>query len=54
MSLYAYFISMFVVLDCLGEESSPVKSLATNWLTHVIQHGDISLSVYAYISGQCL
>ena len=33
---------MFVVLDCLREESSPVKSLATNWLTHVIQHGDIS------------
>ena len=45
---------MFVVLDCLREESSPVKSLATNWLSHVIQHGDISLSVYAYISDQYL
>ena len=45
---YAYFRSMFVVLDCQREESSPVKALATNWLVHVIQHGDIGLSVYAY------
>ena len=34
--------SMFVVLDSLREESSSVKTLATTWLTHVIQHGDIS------------
>ena len=31
-----------MILDCLREESSAVKMLATNWLTHVIQHGDIS------------
>ena len=31
-----------MILDCLREESSPVKTLATTWLTHVIQQGDIS------------
>uniref|UniRef100_A0A2C9KBU5 Uncharacterized protein n=1 Tax=Biomphalaria glabrata TaxID=6526 RepID=A0A2C9KBU5_BIOGL len=34
--------SMFVVLDSLKEESSITKTLATTWLTHVIQRGDTS------------
>lgn len=33
--------SMFVVLDSLREEDSAVKSVATNWLTHLLQRGDI-------------
>lgn len=32
---------MFVVLDSLREEDSAVKSVATNWLTHLLQRGDI-------------
>lgn len=33
--------SMFVVLDSLREEDSTVKSVTTNWLTHLLQRGDI-------------
>ena len=33
--------SMFVVLDSLQEESSPVRSVAVTWLTHVIRQGDL-------------
>ncbi|KAL3881558.1 hypothetical protein ACJMK2_027984, partial [Sinanodonta woodiana] len=40
--LRTYERSMFVVLDSLKVEASPVKILAATWLTHVVQHGDIS------------
>ncbi|XP_062580439.1 protein dopey-1-like isoform X4 [Saccostrea cucullata] len=33
--------SMFVVLDSLREENSTVKAVATTWLTHLLQRGDI-------------
>lgn len=32
---------MYVMLDCLKKETSPLKVVATSWLTHVIQQGDI-------------
>lgn len=31
-----------MILDSLREETSPLKVLATTWLTHVIQQGDIN------------
>ncbi|XP_052808898.1 protein dopey-1-like isoform X3 [Mya arenaria] len=34
--------SMFVLLDALKDETSPLKVLATTWLSHVLQQGDIS------------
>ncbi|ESO88953.1 hypothetical protein LOTGIDRAFT_154021 [Lottia gigantea] len=34
--------SMFVVLDSLKEESGSTKTIATTWLTHCVQRGDIS------------
>ncbi|KAJ8315121.1 hypothetical protein KUTeg_007271 [Tegillarca granosa] len=34
--------SMFVLLDSLKEETSAGKTVASTWLTHVIQRGDIS------------
>ncbi|XP_050391433.1 protein dopey-1 isoform X1 [Patella vulgata] len=34
--------SMFVVLDSLKEESGATKTIATTWLTHCVQRGDIS------------
>ncbi|KAL5009879.1 hypothetical protein ScPMuIL_012184 [Solemya velum] len=34
--------SMFVVVDSLKDEMSPMKTLATTWLTHVVQRGDIN------------
>jgi len=30
------------MLDCLKCETSPLKVLATTWISHVIQQGDIS------------
>lgn len=37
-----YCRSMFLMLDCLKSELSPLKVLATTWLTHIIQQGDIA------------
>ncbi|XP_053397950.1 protein dopey-1-like isoform X3 [Mercenaria mercenaria] len=34
--------SMFVILDSLKDETSPLKVIASTWLTHVIQQGDIN------------
>ncbi|KAK3097876.1 hypothetical protein FSP39_014063 [Pinctada imbricata] len=34
--------SMFVVLDSLKEDSSPVKTISSTWLSHTVQRNDLS------------
>ena len=40
--IHVFCRSLFVLLDSLKEETSPVKTIVSTWLTHVIQRGDLN------------